>query len=104
MVCTFGADGRRKSTNRSFTRLCQEEEQQREAEENRDGQCQGRPEGKKYRLDQDWQSNQEQRSLEEPCKSLIISMLMEERKEEKKNNSQFNAGISVRNSVPHHVQ
>jgi len=40
------------------------------------------PEGKKHRLDQNWQGNQKPRSLEKSCKSLIVSSLMEERKEE----------------------
>ena len=39
---------------------------------------------KKYRLDQDWYSDQKQRGLEEFCKSLIVTTLMEERKEERR--------------------
>jgi len=54
MVWTCGADGGRKTTNRSFTQPCGREEKQGEAEEDLDGQCQGRPEGEKYRLNQDW--------------------------------------------------
>ena len=57
-------------------------EKQREAKEDLDGQCQGRPEGEKHRLDHDWRSDQKQRGLEESCKSLIVSALMEEKKEE----------------------
>jgi len=34
-------------------------------------------EGEKHRLDQDWRGNQKQRGLEESCKSLIVSSLME---------------------------
>ena len=49
---------------------------EREAEEDLDGQYQGRPEGEKHRLEQ------KQRGLEEPCKSLIVSTLTEERKDE----------------------
>jgi len=33
---------------------CRGKEKQRETEEDLDGQCQGRPEREKYRLDQDW--------------------------------------------------
>ena|SRR6218665_2377159 len=39
-------------------------------------------EEKKYRHNQDKRSHQEQRSLEKPCKSLIVITLMVERKEE----------------------
>jgi len=55
---------------------------QNEAKEDLDGQCQGRPEGEKHRLDQDWRGDQKQRGLGKSCKSLIVSSLMEERKEE----------------------
>ena len=47
-----------------------------------DGQCQGRPEGEKHRFDQDQRGDQKPRALRESCKSLIISTLMNERKEE----------------------
>ena len=53
MVWTCGADGWVKTANRSFTRPCGRKEKQ-EAEEDLDGQCQGRPEGETYRLDQNW--------------------------------------------------
>ena len=66
--------------NRGFTWICGGKEKQREAEEDLDGQCQGRPERAKYRLDQGWRDDQKQRGLEESCKSLIVSSLMEERK------------------------
>src|SRR6218665_4054836 len=36
-------------------------EKQRKAMEDLDGQCQGRPEEEKHRLDQDWRGNQKQR-------------------------------------------
>ena len=57
-------------------------EKQGEAKEDLDGQCQERPEAEKHRLDQDWRSDQKQRGLEESCKSLIVSTLIEKRKEE----------------------
>ena len=66
MVWTSGVDGRGRATNRSFARPCGGNEKQREAEEGLDGELQRRPEGEKHRLEQDWQSDQEQRSLEEP--------------------------------------
>src|SRR6218665_2205378 len=37
---------------------------------------------KKHRLDQDWRCDQKQRGLEKSCKSLIVSSLMEERRED----------------------
>jgi len=46
------------------------------------------------KTDQDWQGEKKQRGLEESCKSLIVSSLMEEWKEEK--NSLLN--LSVTNS------
>ena len=52
--------------------------EQKEAKADLDGQCQKRPGGEK----QDWRGDQKLRGLEESCKSLIISSLMEERKEE----------------------
>ena len=62
---------------------CGRKEKQRETKEDLDGQCQRRPEGEKHRLDQGWQGDQkQQRGLEESCRSLIVSSLMEERKEE----------------------
>ena len=57
-------------------------EKQREAEEDLDGQCQGRPEGEKHRLDQEWRGNQKPSVPEESGKNLNVSMLMEERREE----------------------
>jgi len=47
MVCTCGADGMRNTipTVALVTRPCGKEEKQRIAEEDLDGQCQGRPEG-----------------------------------------------------------
>ena len=58
------------------------EEKQRETKEDLDGQCQGRPKGEKHRLDRDFQDDQKHRGLEKSCKTLIVSLLMEERKEE----------------------
>src|SRR6218665_996183 len=78
VVWTRGTDGGEKTTKCSFTWTCRGKEEQREAEEDLDGQCQGKPEREKHQLDQDWQSDQKQRGLEEPCKSVIISVLMEE--------------------------
>ena len=82
MVWTRGKDGGKKITKYSFTWTCRGKEKQRETEEDLDGQCQGRPEREEHRLDQDWRSDQKQRGLDESCKSLIVSTLMEERKEE----------------------
>ena len=48
---------------------------EREAEGSRDEQCQGRPEGEKHRLDQDWRGDQKQRGLEESCRSGILVKL-----------------------------
>ena len=45
---------RGKTTNRSFIWTCGGKEKQREAEEDLDGQCRGRPEGEKHRLNHDW--------------------------------------------------
>jgi len=55
-----------------------------ENQEDLDEQCHG-PEGDKYWLDQDWRGDQKHRSLQEPCKRLVVSKLMEERKEEEEN-------------------
>src|SRR6218665_639681 len=57
-----------------------------------------RPEGEKHRPDQDWQGDQKQRGLERSCKSLIVSLLMEERKEEENviSNLQRNSGKNTR--------
>src|SRR6218665_1470424 len=82
MVWTWGTGGRRKTTNRGFTWTSGGKEKQREAEEDMDGQCQLRPEGEKHRLDQDWRDDQNQRDLEESCKSFIVRTLMEEQNEE----------------------
>ena len=71
MVWTCGADGRRKTTNRDFKWTREGKEKQRESNEDLNGQCQGRPEGEKHQLDQDWRGDQKQRGLEESCKSLI---------------------------------
>src|SRR6218665_2129740 len=54
---------------------------QNETKEDLDGQCQGKPEGEKHRLDQDWRGDQKQRGLEKLSKSLIGSLPSEERKE-----------------------
>src|SRR6218665_1822775 len=56
--------------------------EKQETKEDPDGQCQERPEGEKHRLDHDWRGDQKQRGLEKSCKSLIVSSLREERKEE----------------------
>ena len=53
MVWTPGTDGGEKTTKCSFTWTCRGKEKLRETEEDLDGQCQGRPEREKYRLDQD---------------------------------------------------
>ena len=55
----------------------------------RDGQCQGIPEREKHRLDQVWRVDKKQRK--ESCKSVIVSTLMDERKEEVKDT--FEIGI-----------
>ena len=49
--------GRRKTTNDGFTWTRGGKEKQREAKEDLDGQCQGRPEREKHRLDQDWRGD-----------------------------------------------
>src|SRR6218665_906285 len=54
VVWTRGTDGWEKTTKCSFTWTCRGKEKQRETEEDMDGQCQGRPEREKHRLDQDW--------------------------------------------------
>jgi len=54
------------------------EREAEEAKEDRDGQCQGRPEREKHRFDQDWRGDQKQRGLEKSYKSLFVSSLMEE--------------------------
>jgi len=54
VVWTCATDGGRKTTKCSFTRTCQWKEKQREADEDLDGQCQGRPEGENHRLEKDW--------------------------------------------------
>ena len=64
----------RKTTNRGLTWTHEGREKQSEAKEDLDGQCQGRPGGEKHQLD---------RGLEESFKSLIVSSLMDERKEDK---------------------
>src|SRR6218665_3387893 len=79
VVWTRGKDGGEKTTKCSFTRTCRGKEKQRETEEDLDGQCQGRSEREKHRIDQDWCSDQKHRGLEESCKSLIVSTVMEER-------------------------
>ena len=78
MVWTCGTDGGRKTTNRCFIWKRGGKDKQREA---KDGQCQGRPESEKHRLDQDWRSDQKQRGLMESSKCLIVSSLTEGRKE-----------------------
>jgi len=57
---------------------------QREEKEDLDGQCQGRAEGEKHRLVQDWWGDQQQKGLEESWKNFIVSSLMEERIEKEK--------------------
>ena len=77
-LTTCGTDGGRKTTNCGITWTRGKNEKQREAKEDLDGQCQGRPEGEKHRLHQDWRGDQKQRGLEESCKNLIVSLLMDE--------------------------
>jgi len=76
VVWTCGMDGGRKTTNRSFTGTRGWKEKQREAKKDLDGQCQRRSEGEKHQLDH-W-IGEATRGLKESCKSLIVTMLMEE--------------------------